>query len=121
VHDSVVADAGALLVFGHILGGIAHDVDQILALDSTSLLLAEYFALRHDGAADRARVELASVVQIVREWFPVRGVAIEAALAASAPDDINGTAALKLAEALGTPLVTRNGDLRSDRVPVLRC
>jgi hypothetical protein len=120
VHDSVVADAGGLLVLAGLLEGIVHEADEILALDAMSLLVAEYLALRHEDAPDRARVDFGRVSQVVREWFPVRGLAIEAALSASS-GDVDGHAALALAESLGTPLVTKNGELRSMSVPVLHC
>lgn len=120
MHDSVVADAGGLLVLAGLLEGIGHQADEILALDATSLLVAEYLALRHEGAPDRARVDFGRVSQVVREWFPVRGLAIEAALPASC-EDVDGHAARALAESLGTPLVTKNGELRSTSVPVLHC
>lgn len=121
MHDSVVADAGGLLVLAGLLEGIQHAADEILALDATSLLIAQYLALRHEGAADRARVDFANVTQIVREWFPVRGIAIEAALAATSAEDVDGNAALCLAESLRAPLVTKNDELRSDLIPVLHC
>lgn len=121
MHESVVADAGGLLVLAGLLEGLACDVNGIVALDATSLLVAEYLALRNDGAVGRTRAQFASVGTIVEEWIPVRGIAVEAVLATSSPDDIDGAAALTLAESLGTPLVTRNDGLRSDRVPVLRC
>ncbi len=121
MHDSVVADAGGLLVLAGLLEGIKHEVDEILALDATSLLVGEYLALRHEGSPPRARVEFASVGQVVREWFPVRGLAMEAALTAVASDDIDGQAALALAESLNTPLVTKNSELWSGAVAVLRC
>lgn len=120
MHDSVVADAGGLLVLAGLLEGTPHEADEILALDATSLLIAEYLALRHEGAADRTRVEFASVSQIVREWFPVRGIAVEAALAATSSVDVDGQAALALAESLHAPLVTKNDELHSASVPVLR-
>ncbi len=121
MHDSVVADAGGLLVLAGLLEGIDHQADEILALDATSLLVAEYLALRHEGAPDRARVDFGSVNQVVREWFPVRGLAIEAALSATSSEDVDGHAALALAESLRTPLVTKNGELRSTSVLVLHC
>lgn len=121
MHDSVVADAGGLLVLAGLLVGIRHETDEILALDATSLLVGEYLALRHGGSPHRARVDFASIGHVVREWFPVRGLAIEAALAAASSEDIDGHAALALAESLHTPLVTKNGDLRSTSVPVLHC
>lgn len=121
MHDSVVADAGGLLVLAGLLEGIGHEADEILALDATSLLVAEYLALRHEGAPQSARVDFASVGQVVREWFPVRGLAIEAALSAGSSEDVDGHASLALAESLRTPLVTKNGELRSRSVPVLHC
>lgn len=121
MHDSVVADAGGLLVLAGLLGGIEHAADEILALDATSLLVAEYLTLRHEGAPHRAQIDFADVGQIVREWFPVRALALEAAIAATASEDVDGHAALALAESLRTPLVTKNGDLRSASVPVLHC
>lgn len=119
MHPSVVADAGGLLVLAGLLEGIGHDVDEILALDATSLLLAEYLALRHEGAPDRARVEFGIVAQTVREWFPVRGLAMDAALGAESSEDLDGQSALALAESLSAPLVTKNRDLQSSLVPVL--
>ena len=96
MHDSVVADAGGLLVLAGLLDGITQEADEILALDATSLLIAEYLALRHEGAPDRARVDFASVGQVVREWFPVRGLAIEATLATASSEDIDAQTALAL-------------------------
>lgn len=121
MHDSVVVDAGGLLVLAGLLEGISHEADEILALDATSLLIAEYLALRHEGVPHRARADFASVGTVVREWFPVRGLAIEAALSAKSSEDTDGHAALALAESLHTPLVTKNGELRSTVVPVLHC
>ena len=57
---TAVADAGGLLVLAGLLEGIVHDVDEVLVLDATSLLVAEYLALRHSGAPHRARTELGS-------------------------------------------------------------
>ena len=119
MHPSVVADAGGLLVLAGLLEGVSHEVDEVLALDATSLLLAEYLAIRHEGAPGRARVEFGIVAQIVREWFPVRGLAMDAALGAASSEDIDGQAALALAESIGAPLVTKNRYLQSSLVPVL--
>jgi hypothetical protein len=121
VHESVVADAGGLLVLAGLLEGIAHEVGEILALDATALLVAQYLAVRHEGVPDRARADYALMIRVVREWFPVRGIGIEAALASTSPEDIDGRAALALAESLGTPIVTKDDDLHSSSVPVLRC
>lgn len=121
MYDSVVADAGGLLVLAGLLEGVQHETDEILALDATSLLVAEYLVLRHQGARDRAHVDFTIVGQAVREWFPARAIAMDAALAAEVSAGIDGQAALALAESLRAPLVTKSDELRSRSVPVLRC
>jgi hypothetical protein len=121
VPPAAVADAGGWLVLAGLLEGVAHDVEDILVLDATSLLVAEYLALRHEGAPARARAELGVAMRVVGEWFPVRAIAIDAAIAFVGHGDIDGAAALALAESLGVPLITKNPDLVSDRVEVLRC
>lgn len=122
MHPSVVADAGGLLVLAGLLEGVTHEVDEILVLDGTSLLVAEYLALRHEGAPDRVLVEFGLAVGVVREWYPVRALAIEAAIdSTSESDDIDALASLALAESLEVPLLTKNPELRSRRIPVLHC
>jgi hypothetical protein len=121
VHPSVVADAGGLLVLSGLLEGAVPDVEEILVLDATNLLVAEYLSLRHEGAPRRAQVEYGAVTRVVQEWFPVRGLAMDAALRASADGDLDGHASLELAESLGVPLVTKNRDLDSAVVTVLHC
>lgn len=122
MHPAAVADAGGLLVLAGLLEGIAHSVDEIVALDATSLLVAEYLVLRHDGQAGRAQVDFALAVAVVTEWFPVRSVAMEAALSVGdAGDDIDASASLVLARSLGLPLVTKNRAVSSREVPVLHC
>jgi hypothetical protein len=122
VHPAVVADAGGLLVLAGLLDGVRHDVDEVLLLDATALVVGEYLALRHEGAPDRARTEFGLACRVVREWYPVRGLALEAAIGAiGQDDDVEAAAALRLAESLGLPLVTKNRELSSQRVPVLQC
>lgn len=121
MHDSLVADAGGLLVLAGVLEGVIHETDEILSLDATSLLVAEYLALRHEGAPARARADFMAVVGIVREWFPVRGLALDAALVAGSSGETDSQAALGLAESLRLPLVTKNVELSSTEVPLLRC
>lgn len=122
MHPAVVADPGGLLVLAGLVAGVHHDVDEILALDASALLLAEYLALRHEGAPERARSDFAITCHIVREWFPVRGLAIEAAIASLGDDvDADGTAALALAHTLRLPMITKNRDLVSREIPVLYC
>ncbi|CAN5720966.1 hypothetical protein BH24ACT2_BH24ACT2_17990 [soil metagenome] len=60
-----------------------------------------------------------AVIRVVREWFPARGLALEAALVAGATIESEGHAALGLAESLKVPLVSKNAELRSTRVPRL--
>lgn len=117
---SAVADAGGLLVVSGLLEGNPHDVNEVLALDSTSLLLAEFLAIRHEGAPIRARRDYGLVVRTVAEWFPVRAVAMDAALASDAEADIDSSAALTLAESLGMAILTKNAGLTSQRVAVLQ-
>jgi hypothetical protein len=122
VHPAVVADAGGLLVLAGLLEGIEHEVDEILALDATSLLLAEYLALRHEGAPRRAHVDFGLAAQTVREWFPARAFAVDAAVDAVAGGSmVEETASLALAESLRVPLVTKNREITSGAVPVLHC
>jgi hypothetical protein len=59
-------------------------------------------------------VDYADLDRVVREWFPVRTVAMDAALRRRRATD--SWAALVLAETL----VTCNDDIRSEVVPVLR-
>ncbi len=122
MHPAAVADAGGLLVLSGSLEGIVPDVTDVLALDATTLLLAEYLAMRHEGAPDRAEVDFAVALRIVAEWFPVRALAIEAA--STAPElggDIDTAASLALAHSLDVPLVTKNRAVSSRSVPVLHC
>ncbi len=120
MHPSVVADAGGVLVLAGLLEGTEHSADEILVLDATSALVAEYLVLRYEGEPERARTEFGLVLRVVREWFPIRSLAMEVALAA-ADADIDGAASLALAESLQVPLVTKNRDLSSAAVPVLHC
>ena len=122
MHPAVVADAGGLLVLAGLLEGVDHEVHDVVALDATTLLLAEYLAVRHEGAPDRAEVDLAVAVRIVAEWFPARALAMEAA--STAPElggDVDSAASLALAHSLDVPLVTKNRAVNSRRVPVLHC
>ena len=117
MHPTVVVDAGGLLVLSGLLEGVTHEANEIVALDATSLLLAEYLTLRHEGRPARAEVEFDFACTAVAEWFPVRSLALEAAL--SADEDIDGIAALGLAHSLQVPLVTKNRELVSRQIPVL--
>lgn len=119
-HDSVVADAGGLLVLAGVLEGTVHQAGEVLALDATTLLLADYLAVRHEGAPDRIRSDFAATTRIVSEWFPTRPLALEAAVG-DRLDDLDTAVTLRLAEALGVPLVTKHADVASEAVPVLHC
>lgn len=120
MQPTAVADAGGWLVLAGILEGLDHEVDEVLVLDATSLLVAEYLSLRHEGSPARARAEFGLAVRVVSEWFPVRALAIDAVLTAG-DGDVDAAAALALAESLSVALVTKNRDLVSDRIPVLHC
>ena len=121
MHPAAVADAGGLLVLAGLLEGVIHDVDEILVLDATALLVAEYLALRHDAAPGRARTEFGLATRPVREWFPVRALAIDVALDAGTSGDVDALASLALAHSLQLPLVTKNRDLTSPQVAILLC
>ncbi len=60
-------------------------------------------------------------MRVVAEWFPVRPVAIEAAVATGDGTEIESAASLLLAEQLGVRFVTKNRELSSRRVTVWRC
>lgn len=120
MHPAAVADAGGWLVLAGLVEGLVHDVDEVLVLDATSLLVAEYLTLRHEGAPSRARADYGLAQRVVSEWFPVRAIALDAALEATG-DDIDATAALSLAESLNVALVTKNREISSQKVPVLHC
>lgn len=119
-HDSVVADAGGLLVLAGVLEGTVHQAGEVLALDATTLLLAEYLAVRHEGVPDRTRSDYAATTRIVGEWFPTRPLALECAVG-DRHDGLDTAVTLRLAEALGVPLVTKHAGVTSDAVPVLHC
>lgn len=91
----LVADAGGLLVLAGLLEGEPPEAGEVLALDATSLLVAE--------------------------WFPVRSVAVEAATAVGGELAAESTASLICTEQLGVDLVTTKRDLSSTRVRVWRC
>lgn len=119
--DSAVADAGGLLVLAGLLEGQAPETAEILALDATSLLVAEYLALRHEGAPLRAQRDFGLAAKAVSEWFPVRALAMEAVLAAGEEMEVESLASMALAESLRVPLITKNRELSSSQVSVLYC
>lgn len=121
MYATAVVDAGGLLTAAGIVDGLRHDVVEYVALDAATLLIAEFLVVFHDGRPARAAVDYAELEQVVREWFPVRALAMDAALLAPPQaGEVDSWAALALAETLGIPLVTKNGELRSAKVPVLR-
>lgn len=121
MYATAVADAGGLLTAAGIVEGLRHAVVDYVALDAATLLIAEFLVVVHEGRPARAAVDYAELERVVREWFPVRALAMDAALlAAPEAGEVDSWAALALAETLGIPLVTKNGELRSGKVPVLR-
>jgi hypothetical protein len=120
VHPSVVADAGGLLSLAGLVEGIAHEADEICALDASAMLAAEVLELHHEGAPARAAAEYGLLVSIIQEWFPARALAMDAALQRSDRDmPLDSVAALLLAESMTVPLVTKLRDLESRKIPVL--
>ena len=119
MYATAVADAGGLLTATGVVEGLRHEVTEYVALDATTLLIAEFLVVLHDGAPTRAATDFVEVERMVREWFPVRAVALDAALRAPA-GEADSWAALALAEMLQVPFVTRNDEIRSRAVPVLR-
>ena len=89
MHPVVVADSGGLLVLAGRLQGVTHDVDEIVALDSSALTVAFLLVLLHEGRPDQARSEYEGTCGVVREWFPLRGLAVDTALSALG-DEIDG-------------------------------
>ena len=120
MYAAAVADSGGLLTAAGIVEGLRHDVTEYVALDAVTLLLAEFLSVMHEGRPARAAADYADLARLVREWFPVRALAMDAALRAT-PDgiDIDTWAALGLAEMLGVPLITKQPDIRSRKIPVL--
>ena len=120
MYASAVADAGGLLTAAGVVEGLRHEVGEYVALDTTTLLLAEFLLVLHEGAVRRAVAEYAQFNQVVREWFPVRALAIDATLRAPRGETgLDSWAALTLAEVLGIPLVTKNDAVSSKVIPVL--
>ena len=120
MYPSAVADAGWLLTAAGVVEGLRHAVREYVALDITTLLLAEFLLVLHQGALRRAVAEYAQLDRVVREWFPVRALAIDATLRAPHGETgLDSWAALTLAEVLGIPLVTKNDAVSSKVIPVL--
>jgi hypothetical protein len=120
VFPTAVADAGGLLTAAGIVDGLRHEVTEYVALDSATLLVAEFLAVLHEGRPARAVADYAELDRVVREWFPVRALALDAALHAPADSaGVDSWAALALAETLRVPLVTKNDEVRSRTVAVL--
>lgn len=120
MHAVAVADAGGLLSAAGIVFGHPHDIVEYVALDASTLLAAEFLAVLHEGAPSRAMADFAELGRIVGEWFPVRPVALDAVLRAPEGASPDSWAALVLAEAMGVPLLTKNDEVDSPLVTVLR-
>ena len=120
MYATAVADPGGLLTAAGIVEGLRHDVIEYVALDGATLLLAEFLVVLHEGHPARAAADYTELDRLVREWFPVRALAMDAALRAPAENgDVDTWAALALAEMLGIPLVTKHPEIRSRKIPVL--
>ncbi len=120
MYRLAVADAGGLLCAAGIVEGLRHEVVEYVALDATTLLIAEFLAVLHEGAPSRAITDFAEFDRLVGEWFPVRAIAMDAVLSAPTGANPESWAALALAETLQVPLVTKNDEVTSTRIAVLR-
>jgi hypothetical protein len=120
MYATAVADSGGLLTAAGIVEGLRHEVVEYVALDAATLLLAEFLVVLHEGRPARAAADYAELERLVREWFPVRALAMDAALRAPVESgDVDTWAALALAEMLGIPLVTKHAEIASRKIPVL--
>src|SRR3954468_937247 len=54
VYDIAVADAGGLLSAAGFVEGLRHAVREYVALDATTMLVAEFLVLLHEGRVARA-------------------------------------------------------------------
>lgn len=121
MFPAAVADAGGLLTAAGLLEGLRYDVRGYVALDAATLFIANFVATVHEGEPNAGTHDYTDACAIVHEWFPVRGLAFEAALITPDGEVPDSWAALLLAEALGVPLVTKHDDIRSKVIPVLHC
>jgi hypothetical protein len=120
MYATAVADSGGLLTAAGIVEGLRHEVIEYVALDAANLLLAEFLVVLREGRPARAAADYAELERLVRQWFPVRALAMDAALRAPAESsDVDTWAALALAEMLGIPLVTKHPEIASRKIPVL--
>ena len=62
-----VTDAGGLLVLAGLLEVEPPEAGEVLFLDATSLLVAEYLAIRHEGAPERVRRDFGPCVRVVAQ------------------------------------------------------
>ena len=61
MYATAVADAGGLLTATGIVEGLRHDVVDYVALDATTLLIAEFLVLLHERRPARALARLPEV------------------------------------------------------------
>ena len=120
--NSVVCDAGGVLVASGALEGIAPPVTEILALDWSALTIGSFLAASHEGRPDAVEVETGLALLSVDEWFPVRTFVVETLARAGldAHDALDSWSALVLAEYLDLPLFTASDEVASERIEILR-
>lgn len=119
--DSVVCDAGGVLVASGAIEGAAPQATQILALDWSALTIGRFLAARHEGRPDVIEVETGLALLSVYEWFPVRTFVVDTISRAGldAHDALDSWSALILAENLDLPLFTASDEVASNRVEIL--
>ncbi len=120
--NSVVCDAGGVLVASGVLEGVVPPAAEILALDWSALTVGRFMAARHAGRADAIEVETGLALLNVDEWFPVRTFVVDTVTRAGldAHDALDSWSALILAEFLDKPLFTASDEVASTRVEILR-
>jgi hypothetical protein len=119
---SVVCDAGGVLVVAGALEGTAPSGVEVLALDWASITVGRFLAARHEGHAERTRVELGLALGAVNEWFPVRTIVADSLARAGldAVDALDSWSAVVLAEHLDLPLFTASDEVNSTSIDILR-
>ena len=119
---SVVCDAGGLLVVSGALEGTAPADVEVLALDWVGITVGRFLAVRYEGNAVRARVELGLTLAAVQEWFPVRTLVADTLERAGldAVDALDSWSAVLLAEQLDLPLFTAFDAVESTRIEIHR-
>lgn len=117
----IVLDASGLVVAAGLIAGDTSVIgDDIVALDSSMLIVDRFIVAQFEGNRERIEIEHGLIVDLLAvTWQAVRPWSLYAALRTEDPDLIDSYAALVLAETSGAPLVTTNTEISSDLVAVI--